>query len=61
MEKRLHQEKVGPNLIRNIRPIVDYNGRYLLWQRGCYDHREKPHTFTLEAKVYDLVTETQVR
>ena len=60
-EKCLHQEKVGENIIRNIRPIVDYNGRYLLWQRGCYDHRQKPHTFTLEAKIYDLETGTQVR
>lgn len=60
-EKCLYKEKVGENIIRNIRPIVDYNGRYLLWQRGCYDHREKPHTFTLEAKIYDLETGTQVR
>ena len=60
-ERCLHQEKVGENIIRNLRPIVDYNGRYLLWQRGCYDHRQKPHTFTLEAKIYDLKTGKQVR
>lgn len=53
-EKCLHSEKVGTDIIRNLRPIVDYNGRYLLWQRGCYDHRKKGHTFTLEAKIYDL-------
>ena len=60
-EKLLHKEKVGENIIRNLRPIVDFNGRYLLWQRGCYDHRQKPHTFTLEAKIYDLKTGKQVR
>lgn len=60
-EKCLHSEKVGKNIIRNIRPIVDYSGRYLLWQRGCYDHRKKPHTFTLEAKIYDLEKGKQVR
>ena len=61
MEKCLHKEKVGENIIRNIRPLVDYNGRYLLWQRGCYDNRQKPHTFTLEAKIYDLKTGKQIR
>ena len=60
-EKCLHKEKVGEDIIRNLRPIVDYKGRYLLWQRGCYDHRKKGHTFTLEAKIYDLEKEKLIR
>ena len=60
-EKCLHKEKVGEKIIRNLRPIVDYKGRYLLWQRGCYDHRKKGHTFTLEAKIYDLKTDKLIR
>jgi len=61
VEKCLHKEKVGEGLTRNIRPLVDYNGKYLLWQRGCYDQRIKGHTFTLEAKIYDLENGRQVR
>lgn len=61
LEKCLHKEPVTSLRIRNIRPLVDYNGKYLLWQRGCYDNRQKGHTFTLEAKIYDLESGRQVR
>ena len=60
-EKCLHSEKVGEKIIRNLRPIVDYNGRYLLWQRGFYEHRKKGHTFSLEAKIYDIEKEKMIR
>lgn len=48
----IHTEARGTTPIRNARPIIDVNSKYLLWQRGYYGSSYRD--FNMDAMIYDL-------
>lgn len=58
LNKRIYSEEKGPANIRNIRPIVDQDGKVIIWQRGYYDHYSY-NNFHTDTMIY-LVEEDRV-
>ena len=60
--KTISSESTGPeHSFRNIRPIVDVNGKYLLWQRGYYNQKKHGFEYQLEARIYDIANDRIVK
>ena len=55
--KQFYSESIGTNLIRNFYPIVDINGKAILWLRGIYGSTYTE--FNNDAKIY-LIDEDKI-
>ena len=54
LNNSVYSEAIGSNYIRNGRPIVDINNKFILWHRGFYN----PNLYTdflTEARIYNLL------
>ena len=54
LDEEIKKEAIGTIPIRNARPIVDVNGKALMWWRGYYNH-DNYHDFDTDAQIHLLI------